>query len=161
MTDEIKKELSPELLSAMRDRAWEEHEQAERRFHLILGLGNGGALAVVAGRITEKTSELMTENAAVSVAMMVPSAWLFALGLILAGAVAVQNLARKEARVYTANGLLLTKNFLISVPQFRWHTFVGTHILGLVSAGLWVAGILYPLGVLAKGYFTVGGRFIW
>lgn len=134
-----------------------------RQFQLIVGLANGAGFAAVSAKVLDALALPATQGAPV-VAMIFPSAALFALGLANVGVsacadvVSAEHLVRRgqSVRNHLANGgtaAIRISDVDVGAP-LRWH------MLEVLGGVFFMAGISYPLLVLALRYVTAGG-FTW
>lgn len=131
-----------------------------RRWTLSLAVANGGALAAIAAR-------LVSDNRSEAVAaLLMPSCWLFAVGLLSAGLINVITVHRYElARTYwtTLQNRFEEEVEGAEMPDldlepglFWWKVETAAE---WVSAACFAGGLLYPMAVMCHRYLTSASGF--
>ncbi|WP_297804285.1 hypothetical protein [uncultured Brevundimonas sp.] len=147
-----------ELLSNQRYEL-ERSNVVNERWILWLAIGNGVALVSVSSKLIEKATESL-------VALLMPSCWLFALGLIAAGATTPStlkrhHLSRKLWRQWTIS--FRNGEELQPMPQNDEATekflYKFEITLEILAAAFFALGLLYPLATLCMRYFCTGRFF--
>lgn len=141
------------------DKQAELHRGASRRWALSLSIGNGGALVALGGKMLDADTEGL-------MALAMPSAWCFALGLIAAGILSpITSRRHRLARDVWRRHLLRFRAGRPLVEPSQAENGEGPLLYAEVafewtSAVLFVAGLLYPLAVLSHRYLTSGHGFL-
>jgi len=124
----------------------------EAKWAVALAVGNGGALAALAAKV-------LSDVGGEAVPLIFPSAWLFASGLICAGAMPMDGIrGLRRERSLVVEHIAKTESgqatiFDGNARPMKWLD----HGLGISAAVMFVAGLLYPLSVLTLRYFRTGG----
>ncbi len=148
-----------ELLSNQRYEL-ERSNVVNERWILWLAIGNGVALVSIASTLIDKTTEALA-------ALLMPSCWFFALGLIAAGATApfamkrhhlARNLWRQWTINYTSGEELQSMSKQDEAMENHLYKFEVT--LEIVAAASFAFGLLYPLATLCIRYLCTGRFFL-
>ena len=131
---------------------------ANRRWVLSLAVGNGAALAALTAKLIDAESEIQA-------ALLIPSCWMFALGLMSSGLVAPITaqrhlLAHQGWKAWTVEfrkGHQLARDERLDRQDRSWYRC--ELALEVVAATSFAAGLLYPLIVLCHRYLTSGHGF--
>ena len=131
---------------------------ANQRWVLSLAVGNGGALAAVVTKLIDSKSELIA-------ALMMPSCWFFAIGLLCVGGVAPITASRHRLAVEIWKGY--TTAFRQGDPivgddeKFKKDKRLMTLELALewLAAIFFALGLIRPLVILTYRFFTSGEGF--
>ena len=131
---------------------------ANQRWVLSLAVGNGAALAAVVAKIIDVKTESLT-------ALMMPSCWLFAVGLLCVGAVTPITAERHRIAVdmwksYTRSfregeDLVPDSAKLDRDRRLFWIEMA----LEWASAAFFALGLLRPLAILTLRYFSSESGF--
>lgn len=150
-------ELNAAMVQGYTFKARELSEKLTAAFGLSLAVGNGGALVLLGGKVLEEGTEALT-------ALAMPSCWLFAVGLLIAGALnpLAAWRANIETRIFEGWMMQLVDADRPS-PNLRkvllarlYKTEVACE---LISGACFVIGLIYPLAVLSIRYLHSGQGF--
>lgn len=131
---------------------------SNQRWVLSLAVGNGAALAAVVAKIIDAKSEALA-------ALMMPSCWMFAIGLLCIGMVAPITSSRHRLAVeiwkgYTAS---FRKSEILVSDEVKFDKDKKLMSLELTlewsAAVLFALGLLRPLAILTFRFFTSGEGF--
>lgn len=135
-----------------------------RQFQLIVGVANGAGFAAVAAKIVDAVAQDATPGAKLAVAMIFPSAGLFVAGMAAVGISAFLDVISADLLVLRTqrvrNKVASGKTATIGVRDKTWIDITGAYGLEAFAGLLFLAGVGYPLLVLAIRYFADGG-FTW
>lgn len=129
---------------------------ASNRWMLSLSVGNGGALLAMAAHLLSKDASEHT------IALLMPSAWLFLGGLVSAGLLPALAAARagRQQRTWIAEEMVLELKAPVGNAKSnnRWIDvlFWTETSLEWVSAVAFVSGLAYPLVVMSNRYLQTG-----
>lgn len=131
--------------------------KANARWVLALAVGNGAALAALSARLVSGPSEAVA-------ALLMPSCWLFALGLLAAGGVSVVSAYRWEVAAQDYGRT--EEDYHAGKPYGTTYEKVVNKVWFWVEASFealaaccFAAGLLYPMAVLCHRYLTSGSGF--
>ena len=133
--------------------------QASARWTLSLAVANGAGVVAVA---THMLSAGATEA---SIALLMPTAWMFVIGVTLAGCMPALAAARhaQEHQAWELHDIWAEES-MVPPPTSGVEELEGTIsalrkievVLGLSAAALFFGGMVYPLAVLVHRYNTIG-----
>lgn len=141
-----------------REDAWAAHNRTGDRWMLSLAIGNGGAFLALGARVLDKASEAGT-------ALAMPSLWLFAVGLVLAGInpfIEAQRTllhARAWERAVEVFDEDRDEQEDPGIQKLDDRIYAFQMGLELTSGLAFVGGLFYPLVVLSHRYLTSGHGF--
>jgi hypothetical protein len=129
-----------------------------QRWVLWLAIGNGAALAAIGAKLVETRSEALA-------ALLMPSCWLFLVGLVAAGSVAPITLKRHQLSVqkWREWTVAFRKGQPLQSPAATIKAderLRGREVcLEWIAAASFVGGVAYPLIVMCHRYLTSGHGF--
>ena len=134
---------------ALRRRVYENYLHASRRWLNWLAIANAGGLVAVGSRLSDQPNGAVAH-------LLLPAAWLFAAGLILAGGLSWLKGHRMDFS--TAHMTISTDHVLTSKPYVaRLKFYVTVESIGeALTAVCAAAGLLYPLLGLSLRYAVIG-----
>lgn len=131
---------------------------SNQRWVFSLAVGNGAALAAVVAKIIDAKSEALA-------ALMMPSCWMFAVGLLCVGLVTPITSSRHRLAVeiwkdYTTS---FRKSDILLADEVKFEKdkkLMGLEIaLEWSAAALFALGVLRPLAILTIRFFSSGSGF--
>lgn len=140
-------------------------DRYQARWVLALAVSNSAGLTLMGGKVADlMASAIGAEKitAATTIALFLPSLWLFAAGLLSAGAAHVgehfsywyrQNLSRQLVARMTSPDQFI--EFEEEIPSAL--NIARSWFLEIASAVLFLAAVTYPLFVIALRYFEANG----
>ncbi len=160
------KDLEPKEIAKVQleELMYNQRIQAERgvtanyRWTLSLAVANGASLAALAAKLIDTKSEMLT-------ALLMPSAWLFVVGVACAGATTPIGSHRHYLahQIWKGHTVAFREGVASEVdPNTRqkdqW-LYRLENLLEWTSASCFVIGVSYPLAVLCHRYLTSGHGF--